>query len=229
MKLTNTFSVSAPPDTVFAILLDIPTIAPCMPGAELTGTGDDGSYQGTVKVKLGPISAQYKGVARLVETDQAAHRAVLNAEGSETRGQGTASATITAVCRPDGEGSSVEIETDLKITGKVAQFGRGVLQDVSAKLIDQFADCLATSVLSGDGTASPAASATPPTAPTQTSAPASSPSTTRPQATPRSKPTAEAVDLAEIAGPALAKRVVPLAAALLLLLVLWRILRSRSD
>src|SRR5207249_3185632 len=147
----NTFEVDAPADTVFATLVDIPTIAPCMPGAALTGSTGEGLYEGTVKVKLGPITAQYKGKASLTETDPQARRAVLLAEGAETRGQGTASATITAQCMPKGDKTMVEIETDLKITGKVAQFGRGVLQDVSAKLIGQFADCLATTVLAGGG------------------------------------------------------------------------------
>src|SRR5688500_9724334 len=110
MKWTNSFSVEAAPDTVFATLVDIPTIAPCMPGASLTGTTEDGGYEGLVKVKLGPITAQYKGKAHLIETDAASRRAVLRAEGSETRGQGTAAATITAVCQPDGDGTQVDIE-----------------------------------------------------------------------------------------------------------------------
>jgi hypothetical protein len=158
---------------------------------------------------------------------------VLIAEGAETRGQGTASATITATCLPHGSGTSVEIETDLKITGKVAQFGRGVLQDVSAKLIGQFADCLANNVLAPATAAqSPAQTAEtgPSTAtPNGSSAPASEPAPPRPAPAPFSRPTPDAVDLGQVAGGAVAKRVVPVAAALVLLLLLWRALRARRE
>lgn len=249
MNWQNSFDVEAAPDAVFSTLVDIPSIAPCMPGAQLTGQTDDGGYEGTVKVKLGPISAQYRGKARLTETDPAARRAVMLAEGAETRGQGTASATITAVCRPAGTGTTVEIETDLRITGKVAQFGRGVIQDVSAKLIGQFADCLATSVLGGPGAADPdatpaagtplpdlgttpaGASAEPATEATQTGAPASDAPVEDPKPSytpPRPRPTPDAVDLGSVAGPAVAKRVIPLAAALIVLIIIWRAIRNRS-
>ena len=220
MNWTNTFEVEAPPDEVFRILLDVPTIAPCMPGAELTGQTDDGGYEGTVKVKLGPITAQYKGKASITETDEAAHRAVLVAEGKETRGQGTASATVTASCRPQGTGTVVEIETDLKLTGRVAQFGRGVLQDVSAKLIGQFADCLATTVLAPGGTSAGA----------DAGASSSSDGSTSNSASPRRpRPTPDAVDLAEVAGGAVAKRVVPVVAAFVILLIIWRLVRRSND
>lgn len=202
MNWTNTFEVAAEPDKVFSTLLDIPTIAPCMPGAQLTGTTDDGAYEGTVKVKLGPITAQYKGRARIVESDRSARRAVMSAEGAETRGQGTAAATITASCTAKGTGTLVEIDTDLKMTGKVAQFGRGVLQDVSSKLIGQFADCLATSVLAG------------------LDSDETEPAPLRERQ--------EVVDLAEVAGPAVAKRLLPIAIGLAILLLLWKVLRSRS-
>jgi carbon monoxide dehydrogenase subunit G len=112
-----------------------------MPGATLEGVdGDD--YQGTVKVKVGPMTAQYRGVVRFVERDSQLYKAVLRAEGRETRGQGNASATITATITPDGDGSTVRAVTDLTISGKVAQFGRGVLADVSTRLMNQFVDCL---------------------------------------------------------------------------------------
>jgi carbon monoxide dehydrogenase subunit G len=142
MELTNEFRVAAPADTVWQALTDVERIAPCMPGAELQSVEGD-EYKGIVKVKVGPITAQYKGTARFASRDDAAHRAVLEAEGRETRGQGNASATITAELTPDGDGTTVSVATDLKISGRVAQFGRGVLADVSGKLIDQFADCLA--------------------------------------------------------------------------------------
>jgi hypothetical protein len=148
MELTNEFRVGASPDEAWAVLTDIERIAPCMPGAELQEVdGDD--FKGIVKVKVGPITAQYKGVARFVERDDEAHRAVLQAEGRETRGQGNASATITAQLTPDGDGTLVSVVTDLTIAGRVAQFGRGILADVSTKLLGQFASCLETKLAGG--------------------------------------------------------------------------------
>jgi uncharacterized protein len=149
MELTNEFRVAAPVDTVWQALTDVERIAPCMPGAELQSVEGD-EYKGVVKVKVGPITAQYKGAARFASRDDSSHKAVLEAEGRETRGQGNASATITAQLTPDGDGTSVSVATDLKISGRVAQFGRGVLADVSGKLIDQFAGCLANK-LAGPG------------------------------------------------------------------------------
>ena len=234
MNWKNTFEVEAPPDEVFRTLLDIPTIAPCMPGATLTGQSDDGAYEGTVKVKLGPISAQYRGKARLQETDETGRRAVLVAEGSETRGQGTASATITAVCREAGPGTSVEIDTDLKLTGRVAQFGRGVLQDVSAKLIGQFADCLATTVLAGGGPSGTASATAEPTAETASAddATVTTGSDTNGKTNPpppRPRPTSDTIDLGDVAGGAVAKRVVPAVIALVVLFLIWRAIRNRAD
>src|SRR5690606_29361624 len=116
---------------------DLERIAPCLPGAQLQEVdGDD--YIGTVKVKVGPITAHYAGKARFVERDEAGRRAVLSADGRDKRGQGNASATITATLTPAGDRTEVRVVTDLSISGKVAQFGRGVLADVSAKLMDQF-------------------------------------------------------------------------------------------
>ncbi|GAA3520251.1 SRPBCC family protein [Actinocatenispora rupis] len=142
MELTNTFTVPAPVDEAWARLLDVPAIAPCLPGATLTDSDGD-SFTGTVKVKLGPISLTYKGTGRIAERDDAAHRAVIEASGRETRGPGTASATITATLAPEGDGTRVDVHTDLAVTGRPAQFGRGMLGDVSARLLDQFAACLA--------------------------------------------------------------------------------------
>src|ERR1700761_3190310 len=124
MELKNDFHVSVPIEVAWAALTDLERIAPCMPGAELQEVEGD-EYRGIVKVKVGPISAQYKGTATFVETDEAAGRMVLKASGRDTRGQGNASATITATMSPDGSGTNVSVVTDLTITGKVAQFGRG--------------------------------------------------------------------------------------------------------
>jgi len=150
MELTNDFRVDVPPSTAWTVLTDVERIAPCMPGAQLQEIEGD-EYRGVVKVKVGPITAQYKGKATFQELDEAGHRAVLRAEGRDTRGQGNASATITATLQPDGEGTHVTVQTDLTITGKVAQFGRGVMADVSAKLLDQFVQCLESTVLSSPG------------------------------------------------------------------------------
>jgi carbon monoxide dehydrogenase subunit G len=149
VELTNEFRVGVPVEQAWQVLTDVERIAPCMPGAQLQEIEGD-EYRGVVKVKVGPITAQYKGAAHFVEQDEAAHRAVLRAEGRETRGQGNANATITAQLEPDGDGTKISVTTDLTITGRVAQFGRGVLADVSAKLLGQFADCLESKLLAGE-------------------------------------------------------------------------------
>jgi carbon monoxide dehydrogenase subunit G len=158
MELTNEFRVGVPVERAWEVLTDVELIAPCMPGAQLQEIEGD-EYRGVVKVKVGPITAQYKGVARFLERDEAGHKAVLRAEGRETRGQGNANATITATMTPDGDGTQVSVVTDLTITGRVAQFGRGVLADVSGKLLGQFVDCLESKLLSDAGPADAAASA----------------------------------------------------------------------
>jgi uncharacterized protein len=146
MELTNDFRVGVPVERAWAVLTDVELIAPCMPGAQLQEVEGD-EYRGVVKVKVGPITAQYKGAAKFVERDEAAHKAVLRAEGRDTRGQGNANATITATLEADGDGTAVSVVTDLTVTGRVAQFGRGVMADVSAKLLGQFVDCLETKLL----------------------------------------------------------------------------------
>lgn len=194
MELTNDFRVDVPIEQAWQVLTDVERIAPCMPGAQLTGVeGDD--YLGTVKVKVGPITAQYKGKATFQEKDETAHRAVIKAEGRETRGQGNANAVITAVLREDGGGTAVSVSTDLTITGKAAQFGRGVLADVSSKLLQQFVKCLEADVLRSD---SPAAEAQSAEADTSTAAQAQqSPSTSAEPAGP-----VEAAAAAATAAPA---------------------------
>src|SRR4051812_49627022 len=131
MELTNEFWVDASPATTWSVLTDLERIAPCMPGAQLQEV-EGNEYRGVVKVKVGPITAQYKGTATLVEADEAGRRIVLDASGRETRGQGNATASIIVTMNDDAGGTRVDVVTDLSITGKVAQFGRGVLDDVSA-------------------------------------------------------------------------------------------------
>lgn len=154
MELTNRFRVGVPVAEAWAVLTDVERIAPCLPGAQLQEIEGE-EYRGIVKVKVGPITAQYKGKATFLEKDDTKHVAVLKAEGRDTRGQGNASATITATLTPHGDGTAVTVVTDLTITGKVAQFGRGVLVDVSGKLLTQFVECLENDLLGGSS-ASPA-------------------------------------------------------------------------
>jgi len=179
MELTNEFRVAVPLEEAWAVLTDVERIAPCLPGAQLQEVEGD-QYRGIVKVKVGPITAQYKGVATFIEQDVAGHRVVLKAEGRDTRGQGNASATVTATLSPDGDDTVVKVVTDLTVTGKVAQFGRGVLADVSGKLMGQFVDNLHRDVLSGptgpagDGSVADTTAAAPDTGPAETASPAAS-------------------------------------------------------
>lgn len=141
MELKSEFRVGIPVEQAWSTLTDVEFIAPCMPGAQLTEIDGD-EFKGGVKVKVGPITAQYKGSAKFVELDEANRRIVLEASGRDSRGAGNAAAEVTAEMAPDGDGTVVSIATDLKVTGKVAQFGRGVMADVTEKLIGQFVDSL---------------------------------------------------------------------------------------
>jgi carbon monoxide dehydrogenase subunit G len=223
VKIEDEFRVDVPVDEAWKVLLDVERIAPCMPGAQLQEIEGD-EYRGIVKVKVGPITAQYKGAARIVETDETAHKLVLQADGRDTRGQGNASAKVTATLTADGGGTLVHIDTDLNITGKVAQFGRGVMADVSSKLLGQFATNLERDVLSGNG----AAATTPPAqaAPASPAAEAATPAAEAPSVRTIDAPEAEPVDLLDTAGNAVAKRVVPILIVLVALLM-FRSLRRR--
>lgn len=233
MELTNEFDVSVPVDTAWNVLTDVERIAPCLPGAQLQEIEGD-EYRGVVKVKVGPIQAQYKGKATFVERDDVAHRAVLEASGRDTRGQGNASATITAQLEPSGTGTHVTVTTDLTVTGKVAQFGRGVMADVSAKLLGQFVDNLEQTVLADAdaGAGEPAATSTPtPTQAPALAAASSAPVTPTTPAEPTvrriDQPEPEAIDLLEHAGSPVLKRVVPALGVAVAALVVWRIVRRR--
>lgn len=146
MELTHSFTVPASVEETWSAFLDIEDVAGCFPGAAVTSVEGD-EFKGTVKVKLGPIALQYAGSGKFVERDEPAHRFVVEAKGKDKRGNGTASAVVTAVMSAaSADSTSVEVTTDLSITGKPAQFGRGVIQDVSDKLLQQFVDCLAGKV-----------------------------------------------------------------------------------
>jgi carbon monoxide dehydrogenase subunit G len=146
VELMNEFEVAVPVEVAWNVLTDLERIAPCLPGAQLREVEGD-EYRGVVKIKVGPITTSYDGTIRVLERDDTEHRVTLKAEGRETRGQGNVAAVFSADMSPSEIGTKVIVTTDLAITGKVAQFGRGVLADVSAKLLDQFVTNLESSVL----------------------------------------------------------------------------------
>jgi carbon monoxide dehydrogenase subunit G len=241
MDLHNTFTVAVPPAEAWAVLTDLERIAPCMPGARLTEVDGD-EFKGEVKIKVGPITATYKGVARFVERDEAGLRAVLRAEGRDAR-QGNAHATITATLEPAGDGTSVTVATDLTISGKVAQLGRGMLGEVSTKLIGQFVESLDAEILHAPVTPSHSSASEPETTPMPEPAAeppaqdvpdvadvqpvaAAAPSGPRRIESAAPKP----VDLLSTAGAPVAKRLVPVVGgtALLLLAVFLRRRRRRG-
>lgn len=280
MKLENSFTIPAPPEAAWAVLLDVARVAPCMPGATLTEVDGD-KFGGTVKVKVGPIGLTYKGTAAFVEKDEATHTAVIDAKGRETRGSGTANAKITCKLLPDGEGTRVEVVTDLAITGRPAQFGRGVIGEVAGKVITQFSQSLSEEIASGTPTAAqtpavpaaetPAAVETPveaaePVAAAESAIPddeapavelkdvaaAAAPQaavepeavvTPKPAPTAPTKPTptttgptivppvprrsAEAIDLLDVAGAPVAKRLAPVAAVIAVIALIVFVLRKR--
>ena len=205
MQLEHSFTVPVGVDEAWRALLDIERVAPCMPGATLESIDGD-AFTGTVKVRVGPIALQYRGKASFIEKDEAAHRAVMDAQGSDTRGNGTAAAKVSTSLRPDGDETRVEVVTDLSITGKPAQFGRGMIADVSNKLIGQFADCLAKQLSGAPGP----------------DAGSAAPGTPAAAARPAADTEAEPINLVRTAGPAVAKRVVPPLIVLILLIVVIR-------
>ena len=160
MDLNHQFTVAVPVEAAWRILTDVERIAPCLPGAQLQEVEGD-TYRGIVKVKVGPIQAQFKGQASFVERDDVAHKAVLKGEGRDTTGKGNASALITAeMTAVDANSTSVTVNTDLSITGKVAQFGRGAMADISDKLLAQFVENLNTLIAEQPATATAAPAAT---------------------------------------------------------------------
>jgi carbon monoxide dehydrogenase subunit G len=209
MRLEHSFTVPVPVDAAWAVLLDLERIGPCMPGATVTGVdGDD--FTGTVKVKLGPVTLTYQGKGRFVERDEAAHRAVVEASGRDTRSAGTASAKVTSTLTEEGDVTRVDVVTDLTVTGRPAQFGRSMISDVSAKLIGQFADCLAQTLTGPVAAAGPAPEA-------EEAAPAPAPVTE-----------AQPIDLLRVTGgtPA-ARRLAVYGLGALLAVLAWLVLRRR--
>ena len=216
MKLENEFRVSVPIDRAWEVLTDIPLITPCLPGASLTGEEGD-EYSGKVKIKVGPVRSVYSGTALFVERNEETRHIEISAKGRDSRGSGNASAVITADMTEDGDGTKVSIKTDLKISGKVAQFGQGVMAEVSGKLIDQFVECIEQQLL-GDAVIDDVAAASvgEGTAATQV--------ISRPAAVVEADDT---LDLLDLAGGSVYKRLAPIAAVVVVLILLKLLLGRR--
>ena len=173
MQLENSFTVGAPPSRVFAYLLDVNKIVGCVPGAELSEVVDPTTFKGKVKIKVGPITVAYSGTARITNRDDANHAATLEAEGRETTGPGSARASARMTVDAEGAGSVVKIVTDYNVAGRVAQFGRGVMEDVSRRIVNDMAACIKANVEAaepGAGGGEAAATSGPGAAPVSTTA-----------------------------------------------------------
>lgn len=233
MKLEHSFTVPADLETVWEAVLDPERVAPCMPGATLTSVDGD-SFKGSVKVKVGPISLLYKGSGEFLSKDVETRTVVIKASGKDSRGNGTASATVTVTLRAEGSQTAGSVNTDLAITGKPAQFGRGLISEVGGKILDSFAGCLASKL---GPEAEPAPSPDPPASLSVVQ------ETERAEAAETGKeagkaaaavklaaapePENEPIDLLAFAGPSVLKRAAPLVAAVLVLLVVLGIRRRR--
>ncbi|HVF08072.1 MAG TPA: SRPBCC family protein [Actinomycetota bacterium] len=181
MLIENEFTVSTPIDELWAYLLDVERIAPCMPGAELTETVDDHTWKGKVNMKFGPVALAFAGTVEMTERDDEAHRAVLRAKGMEAKGKGAANAAVTSWLEPVGDGrTTVKMTADITLTGAAAQLSRGLMPEISKKLTQQFADCLESAINAEPRAAGPAGAAAPGTA--ATSPPASHPRAPSPPA-----------------------------------------------
>ncbi|CAA9411257.1 MAG: Carbon monoxide oxidation accessory protein CoxG [uncultured Rubrobacteraceae bacterium] len=225
MKLNNEFTVDVPVEDVWDVLLDLERITPCLPGASLTEETGEREYDGAMKVKLGPVTQQYKGTVRIQEADESAHRAVLRADGKDARGQGTASATIVSTLHDEGNGSTkVSVETDMQITGRAAQFGQGIQQQVSEKLLGRFADCLEEEITNGGAARGADVSTAGPSA-------NGASGEGQPRAA-RQQEDVEALDLGEASRGAVLEQIkpaIPLVAGAVVLLLVLRSLRGGSS
>jgi uncharacterized protein len=216
VKLTNEFTVAVPLERAWETLLDIERVAGFLPGAKIEPSDEEGVYHGTMRVKVGPMVVNYRGTARLVKADESEHVADLAVEAKDTRGQGTASAVIHNRLVEDANGTRVIAETDLNVTGRQAQFGRGIMQDVAGRMLGDFAHRFEQYLLEGDGRANGAAAAAEPGAP----APAA--------AQPPAPESAEALDLGSVMlrTPAVRRGLAMAGVVLLAMLLLGRRRRS---
>jgi carbon monoxide dehydrogenase subunit G len=214
MQLTNEFSVAAPVEEAWPLLTDIERIAPCVPGFRLTGV-QDGEYRGTMKVKVGAVCTTYDCVIRLVDVDDDRHRTVIAARGKESRGQGGVTAHIVSTLVADGASTRASVITEVDVTGRVAQFGRGILADVSDRLVKQFVKQLETRLIAPEAAAE---------GPIEAASRA-----TAPLAQAGAEIEDEPLNLLAVAGAPLAKRIAPLAALLLLALLVVAQRRIRTE
>jgi len=237
MELDHSFTVPVPPERAWDVLLDVEGIAPCMPGATVDEF-DGEVVTGRIKVKVGPVSLTYRGTAKFIERDPAAQMVVVEASGKETRGAGTASATVRASLEPEesGEATRVTMHTTMNVTGRPAQFGRGVMVEVGGKLVEKFAEILAQ-LISGDGAAAAdvadagavstdGASASQPGTTVEAGSGSTEPAIAVPVASAASAPPApqsdDSINLVRLVGPAILKRVIPVAIAVAALALLGR-------
>jgi len=182
MKLEQSFDVDAPLETVWAALIDVQRVAPCLPGAELTDASDDGTYKGTFSVKIGPAKASYNGTMTMEEVDEAAHRVTMRASGTDKRGQGGAKALMeSTLTEREGGGTHVAVTTDMTITGRLASFSRGgMIQDVSNRLLGEFASCLQASLATEQPAATTTSNEEAPAGASETPTPAPAPQAGKP-------------------------------------------------
>jgi carbon monoxide dehydrogenase subunit G len=223
VRLDHEFSVPARIEDVWTAVVDPERVAPCMPGATL-GEVDGDSFRGTVKVKLGPISLMYKGTGEFLEKDEQARRVVIKASGKDARGAGTASATVTVTLTAAGGSTTGAVATDLSVTGKPAQFGRGMISEVGGKILKSFAACLAEKLGSTpESTPAPA-----PVTQSTGSAPKEEPAPKQEHSAPRAErpPEAEAIDLFDYAGGSVAKRLGPVVAGAAVVLAVLAVVRG---
>jgi carbon monoxide dehydrogenase subunit G len=230
VKIDQEFAVNVPIGRAWEVLTDLEGIAPCMPGAQLTGVEGD-VFSGKVKVKVGPVISDYSGTARFVEKDDASYHAVIDAKGKDSRGAGNANALIDARLTADGDRTVVTVSTDLNISGKVAQFGSGMIKEVSAKLLGQFVGNLEAMLLGPAADEPEETVAVAPEPPVPRAEPQASP-TPAPAATPirrviHSAAEPEPLDLMSVAGASVYKRALPpvIAALVVLVLIVWAIAR----
>ena len=225
MKLENEFTVPAPVEDAWKVLLDVERVAPCLPGAAIEASDGD-EHKGTMTIKIGPITARYAGTVKIEEADEAAGRAVMRAQARDSRGQGTAAATITSTMEEVEGGTRVRVETDMRVTGPAAQFGRGVMQDVSAKLMGRFADCLAEEIAGASAAAAAPAGESGDARPEPPPGPAGDSAEAAARAT-APRRVEEVLDLGEASREVVLKRVALAAAVLLGLVVMLGIRRRR--
>ena len=219
MRIENDMHVSASMEEAWALLTDIPAIAPCLPGAKLIDQDGD-TYEGTMKVKVGPIVAEYSGTATVVEMNEADRTVKLTASGRDKRGAGNASADIFASMVEDDGGTTVSIATDLKVAGKVAQFGRGAMADISKKLLGQFAECIEAKLQQADVVDEAE------TEPETVEAPNDEAEASAPEPEVSIDDDDDVLDLMGVAGGALAKRLIPAVGGVVAAVIVYLIVRN---